>query len=91
MDYCPSQAASAAFTRCLDTMAMRTYRELPGMKEKRDYARGFAMGFDGLAFPVEAIENGAMTDGYMFGSRAIHKGVKQGEGDPAVTTSHSKG
>lgn len=66
--YTPSDAAKQAFTLAVEHLAMATYRELPDTM-KPAYARGFAMGFDGLPFPREAVENRAMDDGYMFGTR----------------------
>lgn len=66
--YTPSDAAKQAFGLALEHLAMATYRELPDTM-KPSYARGFAMGFDGLPFPREAVENRAMDDGYMFGTR----------------------
>lgn len=78
--YTPSDAAKQALTRALETMAMADYREMPKAKQA-DYQRGFVMGYDGLPFPREAIENRAMDAGFMFGARAIHKGYKQRETD----------
>jgi hypothetical protein len=78
--YTPSDAAIQAFTKALKSMAMSTYHELADTK-KPAYARGFAMGFDGLPFPVEAVSCRAMDDGFMFGTRACHKGPTQGETD----------
>lgn len=66
--YTPTEAAKQAFCVALEHLAMSTYRELPD-SQKPSYARGFVMGFDGLPFPREAVENRAMDDGFMFGAR----------------------
>lgn len=81
--YTPSDAARQAFSNALAKMAMYPYRELPENMKPR-YALGFAMGFDGLPFPREAIDCRAMDDGFMFGARAIHKGYQQHESEPIV-------